>query len=89
LKKKKIPNRLCVGCQQTKPKKELIRIVKNKQNEVTIDKTGKKPGRGVYICPDIECLNKARKSKRLERSLGVSIDEQIFRQLEEEFTSSG
>ncbi len=85
---KKIPNRLCVGCQQMKPKKELIRVVKNKENEIFLDKTGKKPGRGVYICPDIDCFIKARKSRRLEKSLGVNIGEDIMRQLEEEIPHS-
>lgn len=84
--KKKIPNRLCVGCQQMKPKRELIRVVKNKENEISIDRTGKKPGRGAYICPDIECFKKARKAKRLEKSLGTAIGEEIYNQLEEELS---
>lgn len=88
MRKKKIPDRLCVGCQQMKLKKELIRIVRNKENDVFIDRTGKKSGRGVYICPDIDCLINARKYRKLEKSLGISIDEKIFKQLEEELTDS-
>lgn len=87
MKKKKIPNRLCLGCQQMKPKRELIRVVKSKEGEVTLDKTGKKPGRGAYICPDIECFVKARKAKRIEKSLGIKIEDEIYSQLEEELKS--
>lgn len=86
---KKIPNRLCLGCQQMKPKRELIRVVRNKEGQVSLDKTGKKPGRGAYICPNVECLNKAKKAKRLDRSLEVKIDDEVYRQLEEELRSGG
>ncbi|MCL6643571.1 MAG: YlxR family protein, partial [Dehalococcoidia bacterium] len=58
--------RMCLGCQEMKPKKELIRVVKNKENEISIDYTGKKPGRGAYICQSAACLESARKHKRLE-----------------------
>ena len=64
---KKQPQRTCMGCNQKKDKKELIRIVKNKNNEISIDRTGKKEGRGAYICDDVNCLDKLIKSKRLER----------------------
>ena len=67
-----------------KPKKELIRVVKNKENEVSIDLTGKKPGRGAYICKNIECLEKAFKTKRLERNLEVKIDDEIYEKLKNE-----
>lgn len=86
---KKIPNRLCLGCQQMKPKRELVRVVKSKEGDVSLDKTGKKPGRGAYICPNSDCLNKARKTKRIEKSLGIRIDERIFDQLEEELKNDG
>jgi predicted RNA-binding protein YlxR (DUF448 family) len=89
LRVKKIPNRLCLGCQQMKPKRELIRVVRNKEGQVSLDKTGKKPGRGAYICPNVECLNKAKKAKRLDRSLEVKIDDEVYRQLEEELRSGG
>ena len=66
---KKQPQRTCMGCNEKKDKKDLIRIVKNKDNEISIDRTGKKEGRGAYICDDVNCLEKVIKSKRLERGL--------------------
>lgn len=75
------PERTCIGCNQKKPKSELIRIVKNKENEISIDKTGKKEGRGAYICNDIDCLNKAIKTKRLEKTLKTNISEEIYNNL--------
>jgi len=67
-----------------KPKKELIRIVKNKDEEIFVDLTGKKPGRGAYICRDLNCLEQAFKTKRLERNLGVKINEDIYDKLKSE-----
>ena len=64
----------------------MIRVVRNSEGEIFLDKTGKKSGRGAYICPDKACLDSARKSKKLEKSLGVKIDEQIYAQLEEELS---
>ena len=78
---KNTPQRTCMGCNSKKDKKELIRIVKTNQNEISIDKTGKKEGRGAYICNDITCLDKAIKSKRLERTLDTKIDEEIYNNL--------
>ncbi|NLP14006.1 MAG: YlxR family protein [Clostridium sp.] len=78
MKQKKIPMRMCLGCQEMKPKKELIRVVKNKENEISIDFTGKKPGRGAYICRSLSCFEKARKGKRLERAFEASINEEIY-----------
>jgi uncharacterized protein len=89
MKIKKIPQRMCTGCMEMKPKKELIRVVKNKDNEVSIDLTGKKPGRGAYICKNVECLNKAVKSKRLEKNLEVKISEEIYNKLKDEITYEG
>ena len=63
---KKIPQRTCMGCNEKKDKKDLIRIVKNKANEILVDKTGKLNGRGAYICNNVECLEKLKKSKRLK-----------------------
>lgn len=74
---KKQPQRTCMGCNAKKDKKELIRIVKNKENEISIDKTGKKEGRGAYLCPDTQCLEKAIKSKRLEKVLNGKIADEI------------
>ena len=78
---KNIPQRTCMGCNSKKDKKELIRIVKNKQNEINIDKTGKQNGRGAYICNNIACLEKAIKSKRLERVLNMKINDEIYENL--------
>ena len=78
---KKIPNRTCIGCNTQKPKKELIRIVKNTQGEIKIDKTGKLPGRGAYICNNSECLEKAVRSKRLEKSFEMKIEDVVYEQL--------
>ena len=80
---KKIPQRSCVICRQKKDKKELLRIVKNKENEVSIDETGKKEGRGAYICYSIECLDKAIKTKALKRVLDVDIDEKFYENIRE------
>ena len=78
---KKQPQRTCMGCNQKKDKKELIRIVKNKNNEISIDRTGKKDGRGAYICDDVNCLDKLIKSKRLERVFEMSISNEIYESL--------
>ena len=75
------PQRTCMGCNTKKDKKDLIRIVKNKENKISIDRTGKQEGRGVYICNDIQCLEKIIKSKRLERILDMKISEEIYENL--------
>ena len=84
MKVRKIPQRMCSGCLEKKDKKELIRVVKNKEGQISIDLTGKKPGRGAYICRNLSCLEKAIKAKRLDRSLEVKIDEETFVRLREE-----
>ncbi|EOR27490.1 MULTISPECIES: YlxR family protein [Clostridium] len=84
MKVKKIPLRMCTGCMEMKPKKELIRVVKSPENEVSVDLTGKKSGRGAYICKDKECLEKAFKTKRLSRNLDIAINEAIYNRLREE-----
>lgn len=78
---KKIPLRTCMGCNEKKPKKELVRIVKNKGGEIFIDRTGKAKGRGAYICDSIECLEKVIKSKRLEKVLEITIPEEVYNNL--------
>ena len=80
-KERKIPMRTCIGCRESKPKKELIRVVKNKENEIFIDKTSKANGRGAYICNDIECLNKAIKTKALNRAFQTEISEKTYDEL--------
>lgn len=84
MKVKKIPQRMCTGCMEMKPKKELIRVVKNKEGEVSVDVTGKKPGRGAYICRNIDCLEKAVKQKRLEKNLEKKIDDELYARLKDE-----
>lgn len=81
---RKIPLRRCTGCGEMKSKKELIRVVHNKEGEVSLDRTGKKAGRGAYICPNPDCLQKARKSRGLERALSCRIPEEIYDRMEEE-----
>lgn len=78
---KKIVQRTCMGCNSKKDKRELIRIVINKEGNISIDKTGKLEGRGAYICDNIECLDKVIKTKRLERVLEAKIDEEIYKNL--------
>ncbi len=79
---------MCTGCMEMKPKKELIRVVKNKENEISIDLHGKKPGRGAYICRNIRCLEKAVKTKRLERNLETKINDEIYDKLKEEIVNA-
>lgn len=81
---KKIPMRKCVGCEEMKNKKELIRIVKTAEGDYLIDETGKKNGRGAYICPSMECFQKAVKNKGLERSFKGAIPKDVYDALEEE-----
>lgn len=75
---KKIPQRMCVGCQEMKAKKELIRVVRTPDDKIEIDPTGKLSGRGAYICPQIECLQKAIKGKRLDKALQRSITQDVL-----------
>ncbi len=87
---KKTPMRQCAGCGQMKPKKELVRLVRAPQKEegqppeVTLDLTGKKPGRGAYLCRDAQCLKQAKKSRRLERAFSCKLPEEVYARLEEE-----
>ena len=81
---KKIPMRKCLGCMQSFPKKDLIRVVRTPENEVLIDLTGKKSGRGAYLCKDKACLKKAIKAKRLQSNLEVEISEELIESLSKE-----
>lgn len=87
MKVKKIPLRMCTGCMEMKPKKELIRIVKTPEGDVCVDLTGKKSGRGAYVCKSIECLEKSFKAKRLNRNLDIPISEEIYDKLKEEISN--
>ena len=82
---KKVPMRKCMGCNETKPKKELIRIVREPDGKITLDERGKVSGRGVYICPDINCFAKVKKTGRLARCLEAEIPDGIYEALEECF----
>ena len=82
---KKIPLRQCVGCGEMKGKKEMLRVLKTPEGEICLDTTGKKNGRGAYVCPDKECIAKAVKEKRLERALEKPIGEDVLKQLLEDF----
>ena len=81
---RKIPQRKCIGCGVSKNKKELIRVVKTSECEISVDMTGKKNGRGAYICNNAECLKKARKAGRLERSFECQISDEIYDKLMQE-----
>ncbi|MDE6538707.1 MAG: YlxR family protein [Ruminococcus sp.] len=78
MKPKKIPMRMCLGCNDMKPKKELIRVVKSPEGEISLDFTGKKSGRGAYICRNTECFTKARKARRFEKAFSCRIDDDIY-----------
>ena len=78
---KSLPQRTCIGCNSKKNKSELIRIVKNKEGNISIDKTGKAAGRGAYICDNIECLEKAIKTKRIDKAFEMKINNEIYESL--------
>ncbi len=81
---KKIPQRQCMGCRERKNKREMIRVVRSPEGNVGLDFSGKAPGRGAYLCPNPDCLKKAIRSKALDRSLEVSIPEEVYARLEKE-----
>ena len=80
----KIPMRQCIGCREMKPKKELIRVVRSPEGDISLDFRGKKSGRGAYICPDAGCLRKAEKSRALERAFSSAVPQEIYEKLREE-----
>ena len=83
---KKIPMRQCLGCNEHKPKGELIRVVRTPEGDTVLDFTGKKSGRGAYVCRSLSCLRKARKSKRLEKNLDCAISEEVYDKMESEIS---
>ena len=87
-KQKKQPERQCMGCNEKKPKRELLRIVRTPEGTVELDFTGRKNGRGTYICQNVSCLKKVRRSKRLERTLEVEIPDAVYAALEEELSNA-
>ena len=84
MKTRKIPMRMCVGCREMKEKRQLLRIVKNAEGQISFDRVGKAPGRGAYICRSAECLEKAVRQHQLERALETKIEEAVYSQLMEE-----
>lgn len=81
---RKIPMRQCMGCNEHKPKLELLRVVRSPENQVSLDFTGKKSGRGAYICQSLKCLQRARKSRRLDKILECDIPESVYDEMEQE-----
>ena len=81
---KKIPQRQCVGCREMKDKKSLLRVVRSPEGDVSLDFVGKKPGRGAYVCPDVACLQRARKSRALERAFETAIPSEVYETMEAE-----
>lgn len=86
MKPKKLPLRMCSGCGEHKPKRDLVRVVRSPEGEISLDLSGRKPGRGAYICPKRECLQKARKARRLERALSCQIPDAVYDAMEKELT---
>ena len=85
---KKVPLRKCMGCGEMKAKKELVRVVKSPEGEVSLDLTGRKPGRGAYVCHQAECLKIARKARRLEKTFSCQIPAEVYDRMEEELSAS-
>ena len=83
-----VPMRMCNGCGEMKPKKELIRVVKSKEGDISLDLSGKKAGRGAYICHSLECLQKARKARRLEKAFSAKIPNEIYDEMEQQLKAS-
>lgn len=84
MKTKKIPLRMCLGCGEMKPKRELIRVVKSSECEISLDITGKRAGRGAYVCNNIDCFKKAKKARRLEKAFSCQISDEIYSNMEKE-----
>lgn len=81
---KKIPMRQCLGCREMKPKGELIRVVRSPEGEISLDFRGKKPGRGAYLCPDPDCLAKAKKGRAIERAFSAQVEPEVYAALDEQ-----
>lgn len=86
VRQKKVPIRMCCGCGQNLPKRELVRIVKSPEGDISLDTTGKKSGRGAYICPKSECLLKAQKSRRLEKAFACKVPSEVYEVLKRGLT---
>lgn len=88
MKAKKVPLRMCTGCGEMFDKRTLVRVVKSPQGEVSLDLTGKKAGRGAYVCKNPDCLKKARKKKAFERAFQMQIDDEVYNKMEEEMNNA-
>ena len=88
MKAKKTPLRMCTGCGEMFDKRSLVRVVKSSDGEVSLDLTGKKSGRGAYVCKNTDCLKKARKRKALERAFGIKIEANVYDSMEEEIANA-
>ena len=88
MKTKKIPMRMCLGCGEMKPKRELIRVVKSKEGDISLDLTGKKAGRGAYVCKSADCLKQARKKRAFERAFSMKIEDSVYDKMEEEISNA-
>ncbi len=86
MQQKKVPVRMCTGCGQHLPKKELVRVVRSKEGVLSVDLTGRMAGRGAYVCHNVDCLRKARKARRLERAFECRIPDEVYDRLEEEIS---
>ncbi len=86
---RKVPLRKCTGCGEMKPKKELVRVVRSKEGEVSLDLTGRKPGRGAYVCRSLACLKNARKAKRFEHAFSCAIPPEVYNSMEQELEADG
>ena len=84
---KRTPLRMCTGCGEMKAKKDLVRVVRSKEGEISLDLTGKKSGRGAYVCHSLDCLKKARKTKKIERSFGCQIPDEVYDSMEQEMAN--
>lgn len=87
-KERKIPMRMCTGCGEMKPKRELVRVVKSPEGEISLDLVGKKPGRGAYICRSSKCLAAAKKARRLEKAFSAKIEDEVYKAMEEELSDA-
>jgi len=85
LKIKKTPLRMCIACHEMKPKSEMLRIVKNKEGEISLDITGKKAGRGAYICDSLDCIKKLGKNKLINKTFSCIVEKDVYEKIEEEF----
>jgi len=86
MKQKKVPIRMCCGCGENFPKRDMVRIVKSPEGDISLDKTGKKSGRGAYICPKLDCLTKAQKNRRLEKVFSCQIPEEVYEVMKNELS---